>query len=97
MAGSGPIVNVNVVADTKKFTSAMKSAGDDTDFLTSGVKKLGIAAGVAFAAAGVAAVAFGVSAVKAASNLQETSAAIGEIFGPAADSLKQFAKDAPTL
>lgn len=63
---AGPIVNVNVVADTKKFSSAMKSAGDDTNFLTDGVKKIGIAAGIALAAAAAGAVAFGAASLKAA-------------------------------
>lgn len=84
------IINVNVLADTRKFSQAM---GDVNGTL----KGFGIAAGVAFAAAGAALVAFSASAVKAASNLQETSAAVGQIFGPAAKGLEDFAKQAPTL
>lgn len=70
MAGSGPIVNVNVLADTKKFSDAMRRAGDDTDFLTKGLKGIGIAAGVAMAAAGAAAVAFGAASIKAAAEAE---------------------------
>lgn len=84
------IINVNVLADTKKFSAAMSG-------VNSTLKGFGVAAGVAFAAAGAGLVAFSVSAVKAASNLQETSAAVGEIFGPAAEQLRAFAKEAPTL
>jgi len=84
------IINVNVLADTKKFSDAMTG-------VNSTLKGFGIAATAAFVAAGAGLVAFSVSAVKAASNLQETSAAVGEIFGPAADQLRNFAKEAPTL
>ena len=84
------IINVNVLADTKKFSDAMSGVNGT-------LKGFGVAAGVAFAAAGAGLVAFSVSAVKAASNLQETSAAVGQIFGPAADQLREFAKEAPTL
>lgn len=84
------IINVNVLADTKNFSNAMSGVNGT-------LKGFGVAAGVAFAAAGAGLVAFSVSAVKAASNLQETSAAVGEIFGPAAEQLRAFAKEAPTL
>ena len=84
------IINVNVLADTKNFSNAMKGVNGT-------LKGFGVAAGVAFAAAGAGLVAFSVSAVKAASNLQETSAAVGEIFGPASEQLRAFAKEAPTL
>ena len=84
------IINVNVLADTRKFQEAM---GDINGHL----KGFSVAAGVAFAAAGAALVAFSASAIKAASNLQETSAAVGQIFGPAAKGLEDFAKKAPEL
>lgn len=94
---SGPIVNVNIVADTKKFSSAMKNVGTETGNLGNVMKGFGIAAAATFAAATAGVVAFSVASVKAASNLQETTAAVGEIFGPAAQSLQDFAKQAPTL
>jgi hypothetical protein len=94
---ASPILNVNVIADTKKFSSGMNSAIKDTNGLSDGLKKFGIAAGVAAAAATAALTAFSISAIKAASDLQETSAAVGQIFGPAAKSLQDFAKEAPTL
>lgn len=84
------IINVNVLADTRKFSQAMEGVNGT-------LKGFGIAAGVAFAAAGAALVAFSASAVKASSDLQETSAAVGQIFGPAAKGLEDFAKQAPTL
>lgn len=66
-------VTVNVLADTKRFSSSMKSAGDDTDFLTKSLKGFGVAAGVAFAAAVAGAVAYSVEAVKAAANSEAIS------------------------
>lgn len=84
------IINVNVLADTRKFQQAM---GDINGHL----KGFSVAAGVAFAAAGAGLVAFSASAVKAASNLQETSAAVEQIFGASAQGLEDFAKKAPEL
>lgn len=84
------IINVNVLADTRKFSDAMGG-------VNSTLKGFGIAATAAFVAAGAGLVAFSVSAVKAASNLQETSAAVEQIFGPAAKGLEDFAKQAPAL
>lgn len=57
----------------------------------------GIAAAASIAVATAGMVALSVSAVKAASGFQETTAAVGEIFGPAAKSLEDFAKSAPTV
>lgn len=94
---ASPILNVNVIAETKKFSSGMKSAIGDTNGLTDGLKKFGIAAGIASAAAVAALTAFSVSAVKAASDLQETNAAVEQVFGASAKSLQDFAKEAPTL
>ena len=84
------LINGNVLDAARKFSQAM---GDVNGTL----KGFGIAAGVAFAAAGAGLVAFSASAVKAASNLQETSAAVEQIFGPAAKGLEDFAKQAPAL
>lgn len=70
MAGSGPIVNVNVVADTKQFSNSMKKVGDDTDGFSKALKGVGVAAAAAFAVAGAAAIAYGVSAVKAAAEAE---------------------------
>ena len=94
---ASPILNVNIIADTKKFSSGMRSAINDTDGLSDGLKRFGIAAGVAAAAATVALAAFSVAAVKAASDLQETTAAVNQVFGDSAASLEAFAKQAPTL
>lgn len=66
-------VTVNVLADTKRFSSSMKSAGGDTDLLTKSLKGFGVAAGVAFAAAVAGAVAYSVEAVKAAANSEAIS------------------------
>jgi phage-related protein len=95
---ASPIVNVNVLADTKRFSSSMKSAGDDTNFLTKGLKNVGIAAGVAFAAAGTAAIAFGVASVKAAAESEaiskgmENAAKNAGVFGESAGDIAKATK-----
>lgn len=95
---ASPIVNVNVLADTKRFSSAMKSAGDDTNFLTNGLKTIGVAAGVAFAAAGAAAVAFGASSLKAAAESEaiskgmENAAKNAGVFGATAGDIDKATK-----
>lgn len=94
---ASPILNVNVIADTKKFSSGMRSAINDTNGLSDGLKKFGLAAGIAATAATAALTAFSISAVKAASDLEETTAAVGQVFGESAASLEAFAKQAPTL
>lgn len=59
-------------------------------------KVTGIAMAAAFAAATVAAVEFGVQAVKSASAFEETTAAVGQVFGEGAKQLEDFAKTAST-
>jgi hypothetical protein len=57
-------------------------------------KGAGIAVAASFAAATAAVTALGVESIKAASDFQETTAAVGEIFGDAAGSLEKFAETA---
>jgi len=66
-------VTVNVLADTKRFSSSMKGAGNDTSLLTDAVKGFGVAAGVAFAAAVAGAIAFGAQSIKAAAEAEAIS------------------------
>lgn len=86
-------VTVNVLADTKRFSSSMKSAGNDTDFLTNTLKGFGVAAGVAFAAAVAGAVAYSVEAVKAAAASESISRGMENavknagLFGGTADDI----------
>ena len=76
--------------------SGVNQADSGLSKLGNSFKGIGIAAGVAAAAATAGLVALSVSSVKAASDFQETSAAVGQIFGPASKSLEDFAKTAPT-
>jgi len=95
---ASPIVNVNVVADTKKFSSSMKSAGDDTSFITDGLKKVGIAAGIAFTAMAAGAVAFGGASLKAAAEAEaigrgmENAAKNAGVFGSTAGEIDKATK-----
>lgn len=76
--------------------SGVNQADSGLSKLGNAFKGIGVAAGVAAAAATAGLVALSVSSVKAASDFQETSAAVGQIFGPASKSLEDFAKTAPT-
>lgn len=87
-------VNVNIVADTKRFSSAMRSAGDDTDFLTKSVKGFGIAAAAAFTAAAVATVAYAAESVKAASNLEQSIGGVEAVFKEYAGTVEATSKKA---
>lgn len=95
---ASPIVNVNVLADTKRFSSSMKSAGDDTNFLTNGLKTIGVAAGAAFAVAGTAAIAFGAASLKAAAESEAISAGLENaaknagVFGESAGDIAKATK-----
>jgi len=87
-------VNVNIVADTKRFSSAMRSAGSDTDFLTNSVKGFGLAAVAAFTAAAVATVAYAVESVKAASNLEQSIGGVEAVFKEYAGTVEETSKKA---
>ncbi len=73
----------------------VKQAESSLDQLQGVAKSLGLVVAAAFAVATAAAVDFGIKAVKAASDLSETSAAVGQVFGDAAKTLEEFAKTAP--
>lgn len=93
MAGK-QTVTVSVLADTKQFAAAMKGIGVDTDSIGNSMKKLGAIVATAFSVDVVAR--FAASTIKAASDLNETTAAVGQVFGEAASQLEAFAKTAPT-
>ena len=73
----------------------VRQAESSLDQLQGVAKTLGVAVAAAFAVATAAAVDFGIKAVKAASDLSETSAAVGQVFGDASKTLEEFAKTAP--
>lgn len=87
-------VTVNVLADTKRFSSAMKGAGSDTDFLTNSIKGFGIAAAAAFTAAAVATVAYATESVKAASNLEQSIGGVEAVFKEYAGTVEETSKKA---
>lgn len=87
-------VTVNVLADTKRFSSAMKGAGNDTDFLTKSIAGFGIAAAAAFTAAAVATVAYATKSVKAASELEQSIGGVEAVFKEYAGTVEESSKKA---
>lgn len=90
------VVNVSVLADTKKFSRAMKNLGNETGMtkLAAGFKKASkvVAAGMAVAGAGAAALA--VKATAAASNLEQSMGGVDAVFKGQADTIHAWAKSA---
>jgi len=84
---ASPTVAVNVIADTRKFTSSMT----DTNSV---LKGFGVAAGVAFAAAGAAALAFAGQSVKSASDLQQSIGGVESVFKEYASTVEESSKKA---
>lgn len=93
---AGQTIQVSVLADTRKFSSAMKRLGDDTGFnkLTDSVKAIGKALVVTTAAAAAAAFAFGKVAVDAASDLQQSMGAVDAVFKDQAGTVHAWAASA---
>lgn len=91
---ASPILNVNVIADTKKFSSGMKSATSITEQFETGLKRFGIAAGVAFAAATAGVIALGVSSVKAGSDLEQSIGGTEAVFKEYAGVVSKYSKEA---
>lgn len=91
-------VIISVLADTRKFKSAMREAGRESGLtkLAGGVKKLGQALVATTAAASALAVAFGTKAVAAASDLEQSVGAIDDVFKGAAGQMHGLAKQAAT-
>ncbi len=97
MAGI-PKVRVQFDADFDQLKKGVKGATNEVQSFGSKVKDFAKKAGVAFALAGAAAgafaVKFGVEAVKAASDLSETIAKTGQIFGETSSDVEAFAATA---
>ncbi|MEW6874752.1 phage tail protein [Trueperella pyogenes] len=91
-------VIVSVLADTRKFHSAMREAGKSSGLtqLASGAKKLAAALAAAAAGASVAAIAIGRKAVSAASDLEQSAGAIDDVFKQAAKQMHNLADAAAT-
>lgn len=93
---AGQTITVSVLADTRKFSSAMKNLGDQTGLtkLADKAKKVGKAFAVASAAVAAGAVAFGTKAVSAAGDLEQSIGAIDTVFKDNAKTVHKWAKSA---
>lgn len=87
-------VTVNVLADTKRFSSAMRSAGDNTDLLTKSIKGFGIAAAAAFTAAAVSTIAYAAKSIKSASELEQSIGGVEAVFKEYAGTVEETSKKA---
>ncbi|GMA34743.1 hypothetical protein [Demequina litorisediminis] len=95
---AGQTIQVSVLADTKKFSRAMKQLGNDTGFskLAAGAKKLGKAAAIATTALAAVAVVGAKKAVSAASDLQQSMGGVDAVFKDSAKQVHNWAKSAAT-
>jgi hypothetical protein len=98
MAGQSRIYKLNILADTKGLTDGLNKANQQVSGASgkigSAFKKIGVAVAAAGVAASAFAVKLGVDAVKAASDLSETVAKAGQIFGSSAKQVEEFAANA---
>ena len=97
MAGSRTL-KLNILAETKGLTDGLNKANQQVSGASgkigSAFKKIGVAVAAAGVAASAFAVKLGVDAVKAASDLSETVAKAGQIFGTSAKQVEDFAATA---
>ncbi len=70
---AGQTITAVIAADARPFRKGMSDASKSTSTLTKGLKAIGSAATVGFAAAGLAAVAFGVESIKLADQSRQVS------------------------
>jgi hypothetical protein len=91
-------LTIKLGANIKEFEQEMKKASNKTSEFGSrseaAFAKVGKALAIGAAAAGAFAVKFGVEAVKAASDLEETVAKVGQIFGDSGAEVEKFAQTA---
>lgn len=93
---AGQTINVSVLADTKQFSSAMKSISSDSGIgrLGSAMKKTGKAVAIGMGAAAGVVTAFSVSAIKDAGNLEQSIGAIDTVFGKNAGQMHKWSAQA---
>ena len=98
MADKSRVLKLNILADTKELVKGLdkanKEVGGAGSKMSDTFKKVGVAVAAAAAAAGAFAIKYGKDAVKAASDLSETVAKTGEIFGASAKQVEDFAATA---
>jgi hypothetical protein len=92
MASDSRTLKLAILGEVKDLTSSLNTGSKDVQTFGDKIAKFGKIAAVAFAAAGAVAVKFGVDAVKSASDLAETVAKTGEIFGDSASDIEAFAE-----
>lgn len=93
---AGQTINVSVLADTKQFSSAMKSISSDSGIgrLGSAMKQTGKAVAIGMGAAAGVVTAFSISAVKDAGNLEQSIGAIDTVFGKNAGQMHKWSAQA---
>jgi hypothetical protein len=92
MASDSRTLKLAILGEVKDLTSSLNTGSKDISTFGDKIRKFGKVAAVAFAAAGAVAVKFGIDAVKSASDLAETVAKTGEIFGDSAKDIEAFAE-----
>ena len=92
MASDSRTLKLAILGEVKDLTSSLNTGSKDISTFGDKIRKFGKIAAVAFAAAGAVAVKFGIDAVKSASDLAETVAKTGEIFGDSAKDIEAFAE-----
>jgi hypothetical protein len=92
MASDSRTLKLAILGEVKDLTSSLNTGSKDVQTFGDKIAKFGKVAAVAFAAAGAVAVKFGIDAVKSASDLAETVAKTGEIFGDSASDIEAFAE-----
>jgi hypothetical protein len=93
MAGSRTL-KLSILADIDNLTKNLNKGEKDVQTFGDKIQKFAKVAAAAFAVAGGVAIKFGVDAVKSASDLSETIAKTGEIFGDSAKEVEAFAATA---
>jgi hypothetical protein len=100
MAQASRALTLKLLADISDFTkglnSSQKVAQSTGDKIAAFGKKAGLALAAAGIAAGAFAVKFGKDAISAASDLNETIAKTGELFGESTAEIEKFAESAAT-
>jgi hypothetical protein len=92
MAAGSRTLKLSILADIDNLKKNLNTGTKEVQGFGDKIAKFGKIAAVAFAAAGAVAVKFGIDAVKSASDLAETVAKTGEIFGDSAKDIEAFAE-----
>jgi 2-keto-3-deoxy-L-rhamnonate aldolase RhmA len=100
MAQASRALTLKLLADISDFTKGLNDSQKRVQSTGDKIAAFGKKAGIALAAAGVAAgafaVKFGKDAINAASDLNETIAKTGELFGDSTAEIEKFAESAAT-